>query len=128
MQENDKKADNILLNNKVKVSKLDMKVDENKKKLDSLDEMEEVFYSLKKNIDNCVELLNHSIKGENVTRELNAISEDNQESFTNSIKDIDSKRDEIRKEIKELYKQKEELSDKIKKEQEDKEEVDKDES
>ena len=75
------------------------------------------FYTLKKCVERCVELLNVSIKGDNIQRKLNAISEENDSSYSESMKDINEHRDEVTSRIKELYKEKDTLNDKIRKEQ-----------
>jgi len=114
--ETEKKADNIIFNEKTKINEIDLKVDSKKKMLDSLDEIEANFYSLKKNIDDCLDLFRQSIKGGNIQRKLDAISEDNMQYYNTSMRDVDYKRDEINNELKELYNEKDRINDKIRKE------------
>ena len=97
--ETEKKADNIIFNEKTKINEIDLKVDSKKKMLDSLDEIETNFYSLKKNIDDCLDLFRQSIKGGNIQRKLDAISEDNMQYYNTSMRDVDYKRDEINNDL-----------------------------
>ena len=110
----EKKADNVVLNKKAEISKIELEVDRNKKLLSSLDSVEENFRELRKNIENCIDLLNNSIKGANVQRQLAAISEENVDSYNTSMKNIYEKRDELNTKIKDLYNKKDKINDEIK--------------
>lgn len=73
----EKKADNSILDNKVRINKIDLEVDKNKKLLESLDEIEENFSALKKNIDNCIQLSIFFLRAE----KFSSISSNDSSSF-----------------------------------------------
>lgn len=79
----------------------------------NLDELEELFVSLNKNINKCVELLARSIKGENVGQKLSAIEENNKVSFNRSIYNINSDRDEIKQTLSKLNDERDEYQEMI---------------
>lgn len=66
-------ADSAIYMTKQKISSLDNRIDAEKNKMRELDDMEELFVSLSKNISKCVELLNRSVKGKNVNSKLNLL-------------------------------------------------------
>ena len=118
----EKKADNSMINSDITISNietrkiissLDSRIDAEKNRMKNLDEMEEMFISLNKNITKCVELLNKSIKGKNIANKLNAIEENNKINFVKSMSNIDSERDEIKNNLIKLNEEKEEFQDEI---------------
>ena len=110
----EKKADNEISTKKEMIDKIDDEVDKNKKMLASLDDIEENFNSLKNNIESCIDLLNESIKGDNIQRQLNRISEENVSNYNNSMKNIYDKREEVNNRLKELYNEKNNINVEIK--------------
>ena len=114
MMDNEKKADNEISNKKINIDEIDNEVDNNKKLLDSLDDIEENFNSLRRNIESCIDLLNISIKGDNIQRQLNRISEDNIDNYNNSMKNIYEKIKEDNNKLKELYNEKDKMNDDLK--------------
>ena len=115
---NDKKiqADNKILITRSEIENINDQIDMSKSKLKSLDDMEEGFTSLSKNIAKCVELLSQSMKGNNVEQKLGAISDNNRIYYLRAMGSIDDERQEAKKKLKELYDQKDEM-EKLKKEQ-----------
>ena len=71
-KEDTKSADNKI-DTKTKLRLVNDRIDVERQKMKNLDELEELFVSLNKNINKCVELLGRSIKGENIGRKLSAI-------------------------------------------------------
>ena len=110
----EKHADNAIVSRKIMVDNIDMELDTNKKTLNSLDDIEENFNSLKRNIDSCVDLLNRCVKGGNIQRKLNAISENNVKTYNDSMKAIYEKRDSVNNEIRNLYNEKDKINNEIK--------------
>jgi len=118
----EKKADNRLIENKNKMNEINSKLDYEKNKMKRLDDMEELFVSLNKDINKCVELLGESIKGKNVSRRLNSVQENNNINLRKGMVNIEEERESIKKNIVELSNEKDELIDKMKKEEKEKEE------
>ena len=134
----ERKADNIIMVDektanssvyatKKRIDSIDNRISEEKSKMKDLDDMEELFVSLSKNISKCVELLNKSGKGRNVNSKLNAIEENNKINFQKSINNIDIQREEIKNNLIKLNDQKETIQEQLKenyKEQENRENED----
>lgn len=134
----ERKADNIIMVDektanssvyatKKRIDSIDNRISEEKSKMKDLDDMEELFVSLSKNISKCVELLNKSVKGRNVNSKLNAIEENNKINFQKSINNIDIQREEIKNNLIKLNDQKETIQEQLKenyKEQENRENKD----
>ena len=113
----EKKADNSIndiYQTKEKISRIDNRIDIEKKKMKDLDEIEELFSSLTKNISKCVELLNKSVKGKTVNAKLNAIEENNKINFGKSMANIDIQREETKRNLIKLTEEKEEYQNEIK--------------
>lgn len=113
MTEELKKADNQIDINKQRINQIDSQIDSNKNKMRVLNEMEDGFSSLSMNIEKCVDLLNQSIKGNNIERKLGDISENNKVYYNNIMSSIDEQKIETNEKIKKLYNYK----DNIEKEQ-----------
>ena len=115
---NEKKiqADNKIFITRTEIEHINDQIDMSKSKLKSLDDMEEGFSSLSKNISKCVELLSQSMKGNNVEQKLGAIMDNNRIYYLKAMGSIDDERQEAKKKLKELYDQKDEM-EKLKKEQ-----------
>ena len=125
----EKKIDNKTMNDKEDTKSVDNKIDTKTKlrlvndridverqKMKNLDELEELFVSLNKNINKCVELLGRSIKGENIGRKLSAIEENNKVSFNKSIYNINSDREEVKNLLSRLNDERDEYQEMIRRE------------
>lgn len=110
----DKKADNKIIENKVKIKELDSKIEIQKDKNKKLDELEEIVTSLNKNINICLELLSSSIKGNNNEKKLSAIEAENQINYKKSISNIEIQRKIIKNNIKKMNDEKENILNKEK--------------
>lgn len=121
-------ADNAIYMTKQKISSLDNRIDAEKNKMRELDDMEELFVSLSKNISKCVELLNRSVKGKNVNSKLNSIEENNKINFAKSMSNIEIQREDAKNNLVKLTEEKEKYQDALKEEYQRKanEEKDKD--
>ena len=93
-----------------------LKLKKNDEAMKNLDELEELFVSLNKNINKCVELLGRSIKGENIGRKLSAIEENNKVSFNKSIYNINSDREEVKNLLSRLNDERDEYQEMIRRE------------
>ena len=111
-------ADNAIYITKQKISSLDNRIDAEKNKMRELDDMEELFVSLSKNISKCVELLNRSVKGKNVNSKLNSIEENNKINFAKSMSSIEIQREDTKNNLVKLTEEKEKYQDALKEEYE----------
>ena len=93
--------------------------------LKSIDEMEDAFNRLNKNLGRVVDLLNKSVKGKNIAQRLDDIKIDNQKIYKSSVYELDIRRENTRKEIEEFESIKEEYRKKLKEEEDAKKELDK---
>ncbi len=101
-----KKADNQISYNRIQINRLDNEIDSSKSKIKTLNDMEEGFVSLSKNIEKCVELLSLSMKGNNIEGKLGDISESNQMYLKRVVSTIDDEKTTTNDRIKNLYEQK----------------------
>lgn len=99
---NEKFADNII-DKKTDNKNIEDLIDKNKQEIKNINDIEDSFKKIKKNIDRTVELLHMSIKGGNIERKLDLISEDNGKNIVEITKKIDARRETLIKENKELY-------------------------
>lgn len=110
-----KSVDNKM-DTKTKLRLVNDRIDVEKQKMKNLDELEELFVSLNKNINKCVELLGRSIKGENIGKKLSAIEENNKVSFNKSIYNINSDREEVKNLLSRLNDERDEYQEMIRRE------------
>ena len=106
----EKKADDKRIENKNEMENINNQIDFNKEKLKKLDDLESDFQELKKLIDHTVELLGKSIKGGNIDKVLDSISDDNKKTFINVTKNIDEDRSEIESDLRILNEEKDNLT------------------
>ena len=114
-KEDTKSADNKI-DTKTKLRLVNDRIDVERQKMKNLDELEELFVSLNKNINKSVELLGRSIKGENIGRKLSAIEENNKVSFNKSIYNINSDREEVKNLLSRLNDERDEYQEMIRRE------------
>lgn len=107
--DNKKVADNRIIENKKNIDNIDDMIDQNKNRIKSLNNMEDNFQALSRSIEKCVDLLNKSIKGNNIERKLGDISDNNKISLKRVLGTIDDERQEVNKELKNLFNQKDYL-------------------
>ena len=106
MEEQDNKvADNRIYLNKQKINSIDIRIDNNKEKMKTLNTLEDGFVSLSKSVEKCVELLGASMKGNRIERKLADISDSNKIYLKNVMSNIDDQRTDAKEELKELYNQ-----------------------
>ncbi len=105
MEEENKIADNKIDNDasyseyRKKLEDYNNKIDAEKDKIKDLEDIEDLYVSLNKSINECVSILRDSVKGKNVTNKLNAIEENNAINLNKTISDIDIKRNDIKNNI-----------------------------
>lgn len=105
MEEENKIADNKIDNEasyseyRKKIEDYNNKIDAEKDKIKDLEDIEDLYVSLNKSINECVSILRDSVKGKNVTNKLNAIEENNAINLNKTISDIDIKRNDIKNNI-----------------------------
>lgn len=105
MEEENKIADNKIDNDasyseyRKKIEDYNNKIDAEKDKIKDLEDIEDLYVSLNKSINECVSILRDSVKGKNVTNKLNAIEENNAINLNKTISDIDIKRNDIKNNI-----------------------------
>ena len=105
MEEQNKIADNKIDNDasyseyRKKLEDYNNKIDAEKDKIKDLEDIEDLYVSLNKSINECVSILRDSVKGKNVTNKLNAIEENNAINLNKTISDIDIKKNDIKNNI-----------------------------
>jgi hypothetical protein len=105
----DKRADNKVLEKKVKIKEIDSKIDIEKNKEKRLDDIEEIVTSLNNNINRCLELLSISIKGNNSEKKYNNIQTENRINYKKNMNDIEIQREMLKTNINKLNTEKEGL-------------------
>ena len=106
MEDEEKKvADNRIYLNKQKINSIDIRIDNNKEKMKTLNTLEDGFVSLSKSVEKCVELLGASMKGNRIERKLADISDSNKIYLKNVMSNIDDQRMDAKEELKDLYNQ-----------------------
>ena len=96
----EKKADNKIIRQKIRIKEIETKIDSEKNKTKQLDEIEEIVTSLNKNINRCLELLGVSIQGNNIDKRLSAIETENNNNFKKNIHNIELHKELLKEEDK----------------------------
>ena len=86
--------------------------------LKSIDDMEDAFSRLNKNMNKLVDLLDKAAKGRKVAQHLDDIRLTNQKIYKESVYDLDVRRKNTKKELEEFESVKEEYKKKLKEEEE----------
>ena len=86
--------------------------------LKSIDELEDAFSRLNKNMNRLVDLLEKAAKGRKVSQQLDDIRLSNQKIYRSSMYDLDIRRKNTKKELEEFESVKEEFRKKIREEEE----------
>ena len=130
----EKKADNKIIQVKKQINVTEERLADSRKKLRGIEDLEDNFSHLNKNLNICVELLNLSIKNKTVNKKIGYMNDDStigykktssslldeKEMTKKEINDLNDEIDKLTDEIKELYKELEEEKEEKKKEQEEK--------
>ena len=101
------KYDNFIISRKEKINKIDDMLEEEKKKIRKLENIQENLNSLNMNMSKCLNLFSKSIKGANTESVLNYISNYNDQLLNKTDEKINSSLKETKKEINKLYLEKE---------------------
>lgn len=112
----EKKADNRIIQVRKELSVTEDTLTETKDKLRGLDNLEESFSHLNKNITLCVELLTSSIKNKKVNQKMDYLFHDSKVSYMKSTSSIHDEKEDTRDKINELNDKIDELNKIIKEE------------
>lgn len=115
MDSEEKKIDNKINENRIKLKEVNDSIENENNKMKKLDEIEELFVSLNTNINKCVDLLAKSIKGEKIDKKLSVIEENNKINFNKSMYSIAADREDVKKRLIALNEKKEEYQELIRK-------------
>ena len=121
----EKKADNRIIKVKKQINYAEEKLTNSKKKLKGIEELEDNFSHLNKNLNICVELLNSSVKNKSVNKKIDYMNESNivgymktssslydeKEQTEKEIVKLNDEIDKLTDEIKEIYKENEEIEE-----------------
>ncbi len=121
----EKKADNKIIQVKKQINITEEKLADSRKKLNKIENLEENFSHLNKNINLCVELLNASVKNKNINRKINHMSEESIVGFKKTSSSLIDEKELTKKEIRELNDEMDKLNDEIKELYKDKEKEEK---
>lgn len=110
--------DNDIKKSKDRINQIDNTLSIEKKKIKKLDEIQDTFYELNKNLNICIGLLAQSIKGKDTDIIFNDIENTNRKIYLKSKNSLDEETMKTMKKINNLYKEK---NDEIKKSKEKKE-------
>ena len=104
-----KKADNIVLEYKQKINEVDNRLDEEKKKLKKLNQIQNDIDSLSKNINKCIDLLSKSMKGPGINNMFSNMSDSNKLMHIKASSAIENEFQETNKKIYNLYGEKDKI-------------------
>lgn len=113
-----KKADNSINVPKKKLEVIENKIEIEKMKMKEIDNIEESSIAVNKSINNCIELLALSIKGENTKYMFSNMYNDNNAILANVSDIIDAEKRNTKKKLNDLYSEKTQIEKKLNKEEE----------
>ena len=111
-EENVKTADNKINRCKSEIDILDSNIYNSKKTIECLNNIEENFEVLNKNLTTCIELLNRAIKGKKAKIILNEVSGIKSKNIKSSLSSIDEYRTQEEKKIRKYDEEREKLIEK----------------
>ena len=112
----DKKADNRIINTKIEISHLEDNLNQTKKGLNNLEILEGNFSRINRNLNECLELINSSIKNRKVNNKLQSMCDESNIFYGKTRANLEDERDLILKQINEIDERLEELNDSLKEE------------
>lgn len=113
----DKKIDNtITLNNKKKLEDYDNQINENKKIIKHIEELQGQLYSINNKLNKCGDLVNKSLVNKKINKKIDSYQTESKIEFDRIMYTLDEKKDSKVKENKKLKSQSEELMNEVKKE------------
>ena len=92
----EKKADNLNLEVKQKISKIDNEIDIASTSLKKLDDMKESLVNINKSLDKCFSLLRESVKSKSMAAEFDDLSNKNLKSLNKLTDNIEDDKKNIR--------------------------------
>ena len=105
----EKKADNINLEYKQKLDKIDNDIDNMTRDLKTLNNVKDGFIDINKSFDKLFQLLSLSIKGKQTDIKINEMSEANIHNLNKITENIDEDRKKLQKDIDDLKEEKNKL-------------------
>ncbi len=107
--QNQKKADNTLLDNKAKINKIDDEISSVSNQKKALENIKDSFIDLNKSIDDCYSLLAASFKGKKVNSFFTNNSLENNRRLKKLTENIDNNTDILQKKLNNLNDEKEKI-------------------
>ena len=110
----EKKADNRIIEVKKEININEERLADSRKKLRGIEDLDENFSHLNKNLNICVEIINSSVKNKGVNKKINYMSEDSTIGFKRTSSSLYDEKEDTQKEIRNINDQIDKLSDEIK--------------
>ena len=115
----DKNADNRIINTKKEISILEDDLSSNKKSLSELDYLEFNISSIKRNLNECVELINSSVKNKRINNKFQTLADDTNGYYGRTKASFEDERVIITDRITEIKNRINELDESLKKDMEE---------
>lgn len=112
----EKKADNSIINTKVEIKHAEDNLFQSKKDLNQLEILEFNFSVINKNLNQCIDLLNMSVKNKRINNKIQSMRDDSFVSYNKAMFDIGEERDVIVEQINEIENKIDLLNEKLKEE------------
>lgn len=119
----EKKADNRIIQVKKELVACEDNLTEAKDKLRGIEDLEDSFSHLNRNVERCVDILNVSVKNRKVTNKIDRMFYDNKVSFKKTYVNLEEEKEFTQDEINELNNKIDELNETLKEEKNKKEEL-----
>ena len=110
----EKKADNKIINTKKEIFNLEENLIQTKKGLNNLEILEDNFSRINRNLNECLELINYSIKNRKVNIKLQNLCDESSIYYGKTRSNLEEERDLIKKQINELDERLDELNQSLK--------------
>lgn len=119
----EKRADNRIIQVKKELVACEDNLTEAKDKLRGIEDLEDSFSHLNRNIERCVDILNVSVKNRKVTNKIDHMFYDNKVSFKKTYVNLEVEKEFTQDKINELNDKIDELNETLKEEKNKKEEL-----
>lgn len=110
----EKKADNKIINTKKEIFNLEENLIQTKKGLNNLEILEDNFSRINRNLNECLDLINYSIKNRKVNIKLQNLCDESSIYYRKTRSNLEEERDLIKKQINELDERLDELNESLK--------------
>ena len=112
----EKKADNSIINTKVEIRHAEDDLFQSKNDLNQLEILESNFSIINKNLNQCIDLLNISVKNKRINNKIQSMCDESFVSYNKAMFNIDEERDMIVEQINEIENKIDLLNEKLKEE------------